>query len=307
MKVLFINHPFVQCGVYQLGQRIYDIVSKSKKVDYYYCDISNKDGYEYALRETKPDTVIFNYHWDRMPWLEPSDITNNKSAKHFFVFHDGSMFPIYDKYLFFGDLDPKRTAVPENKRALLPRPLLKYNGIYPENKVITVGSFGFVARYKRFPDLVKLVNRVCTEAVINLHITRPYFGDKPGASFGETALQCLRNVTRPGIKLNINSEFYNNDQLLEFLAGNDINVFYYDEQPNPGISSAPDYALSVKRPIAITRVKMLRHIYDPNILLDKHNLMSIWQRGTKPLEKHYKEWSQGNFLKAMDKLILEGK
>jgi len=91
------------------------------------------------------------------------------------------------------------------------------------------------------------------------------------------------------------------------LAGNDINVFYYDDQPNPGISSAPDYALSVKRPIAITRVKMLRHIYARDIIIDKHNLMSIWQKGTKPLEKFYHEWSRPNFIKAMDDLFLRGK
>ncbi len=303
MRVLFLNHPFVKCGVYQLGERVYNSMSKSKKFNSLYREVHSRDEYLHYLDWIKPKYIIYNYHWDRMPWLTNQDIYKNKAFQHYFIYHDGSMFNYYDKYLFFGDFDPERKAVSESKRVLLPRPLLNYNGPYPKNKLTTIGSFGFAFNHKRYHKLVRLINRTFKEAVINLHIPNAYFGDTPKNKLKYIIANCRKNNTNPRVKLNINTDFLSNDDLLTFLAGNDINVFYYEHLDNPGLSSAIDYALSVKRPIAITNNMMFRHIASDEILMEKNSIRFILNKGTAPLQKYYDTWSQKNLILALENLF----
>lgn len=301
--VLIVNHTNVECGTFQFVSRIMDLVCRSDEVAYYLWDIGNHEVYEKALEHIKPDYVLYNYHFDRMGWLKPEDITNRPNIKHYFIFHDGSMLSAYDKYLFFGELDPGGKCVPEEKRIVLPRPLLKYTGKYPENKIVTIGSFGFSTPSKRFPELVKMVNDTFPEAIIRLHLAETFFGDNFGYSVKDTVSACKKNNTNPNVKLVITNNFVNNSMLLEFLAGNDINVFYYDILTNPGLSSATDYALSVRRPIAVTKNMTFRHIASDDILMEKNTLQEILNRGTKPLEKFYDMWSPLKFREEMDKIF----
>lgn len=302
-RVLLLNHTHVKCGVYQFGKRVYELAARSRRVDYFYMDLNSHAEYTKVLNDVKPNFVVYNWHWDRMPWLRDIDITGNSAVKHYFIYHDGSMMKVYDKYLFFGDFDPARQHA-VNKRALLPRPLFLYQGEYPANQLPTIGSFGFAFAHKRFPELVTMVNEQFNEAVINIHMTLPYFGDSPGSKIADIIAACQRNNFRKGVTLNITQNFCDDQQLLAFLAKNDINVFNYSDQDNPGLSSATDYALSVKRPIAITKNMMFRHVASDGIMLEKNSIKNIMNRGTKPLEQHYDKWSIDNFTLSMENLFL---
>lgn len=305
MKVLILNHKHIKCGVYQFGKRIYNLAARSTKVNYVYRDLDSKQEYLNILDEIQPNFIVYNWHWDRMPWLAESDIINNTSVKHYFIYHDGSMVKNYDKYLFFGAFDPsEKDAI--DKRVLLPRPLYLYHGDYPINNIPTIGSFGFAFLHKKFPELVTLVNDTFDEAIINIHMTLPYFGDTPGNTIKGIQNACIMNNRKPKIKLNITQDFVDDDNLLKFLAGNDINVFNYSCFPNPGLSSALDYALSVKRPIAISDNIMFRHVDDQNILLSKNSIPNIMNLGTAPLDKYYEKWSINKFVQSIDELFLEG-
>jgi len=304
VKVLILNHHHVQCGVYQFGRRVYDLVSASHKVDFLYRDISNRDEYRSALEQVKPDYVVYNYHFDRMPWLMETDITDNKTVKHYFIYHDGSIMNVYDKYLMFGNYSPSGRNVLEDRKVILPRPLFTYNGNYPKNKVFTVGSFGFAFSNKGFSKLVKLVNSEFASAVINIHLTSPYFGDSINNVLYDIMGECVASNTNPNIKLNLTTNFVDAAEIVSFLAGNDINVLNYDLYPQPGLSSAADYLLSVKRPIAITNHEIFRHIVQDDILLEKNSIMDIWKRGTKPLQRYYDMWSNEKFISEMEELFL---
>jgi len=313
LKVLILNHHHKECGVYQFAKRVFDLASKSQKISYFYREIeygdpsthiSSRTAYYNVLTEIDPDYIVYNWHWDRMPWLREDDLTSNKRSKHYFMWHDGSMMRGYDKYIFFGGLDPDQTAVPVDKRILLPRPLYNYNGVYPRNDLITIGSFGFAFLNKRFPDLVKLVNNEFDRAILNIHMTNPYFGDTPGNVLSEIVSACNKNNTNPNIKLNINTNFVDDDAVLTFLAGNDINVFYYDLYRQVGLSSAIDYALSVKRPIAITNHTAFRHIVSDEILIENNSIEAILNRGTRPIDKYYDIWDTNVFTLEMEKLFI---
>jgi hypothetical protein len=301
-KVLFLNHKKEICGTWQFFKRTYNIVSNDNK--YIYREVDSKEEYFQILNEVSPTHIIYNWHWDRMGhWYREEYIINNPLMKHYFVWHDGSIVSNYDKYLFFGDYDPGKNAVPEDKRILLPRPLLDYTGSYIVNKYPTIGSFGFGFKHKQFPELVKLVNKEFNKAIINIHTTYPYFGD-PLGDIEKDIYLCRRYNINPNIELNITTDFWDDTTLLNWLAGNDLNVFNYSLFNNPGISAATDYALSVKRPIAITDHIMFRHIRKEEILLEKNSLSSIINKGVDPLNSFYDKWSTENFIKGMDNLFL---
>jgi hypothetical protein len=303
-KVLFLNHQYKECGVYQIGQRIFNLASKSEKIDYTYADVGNWNEYKWIVDFTDPDFIIYNWHWDRMPWLRDEDITGNIKAKHYFVYHDGSMMNVYDKYLVFGAMPPSNVAFPEGKVALLPRPLYSYSGEYPINDVPTIGSFGFAFNHKRFHTIAPYVGKQFSSARVNMHFTNPYFGDTPGNKIQDIIDLCF-NTCPPNVKLNITTNFTDDDAVLRFLAGNDLNLFLYDVGlQNPGISSALDYALSVRRPIAISNNMMFRHIASDDILVDRTPLSKILENGTKPLERFYNEWSPENFKVSMENLFI---
>jgi len=304
MSVLFLNHTFIECGVYQFGKRVYELAARSEKVEYIYKNVATRDEYLNVINRLEPEYIIYNYHTDRMPWLKETDITGNKKSKHYFVFHDGGIMKNYDKYLFFGGYDPKNDLVPKDKSVLLPRPIFDYNGNYPKNNVITIGSFGFAFIHKRFPELVKLVNSSFDSAKINLHIPNPYFGNTKYNKQSDIIKACSRNNTKKGISLNVETMFLDEYGLLSFLAGNDINIFYYADLQSLGLSSVFDYALSVKRPIGIVDNIMFRHVYSKELDLNSNSISQILDRGTEPLEKLYKEWSTNNFTSQMEKLFI---
>jgi hypothetical protein len=142
------------------------------------------------------------------------------------------------------------------------------------------------------------------KAVVNLHFTNPYFGDTPGNKLSDIVELCHRNCPS-NVALNITTDFMDDAGVLKFLAGNDMNLFMYDVAlQNPGISSAADYAMSVKRPIAITNNMMFRHIMSDDIMIEKRHLSDILQLGTAPLLKYYNDWSPENFSLSMENLFL---
>lgn len=299
MKVLIINHDKEACGTFQFCKRIWNIVTNE---DCVYVECKNREDYLNAVKYTNPKYIIYNWHKDRINWLLQSDITEDR--KHYFLFHDGSIFPKYDKYIFSGEMPNYPTPIPLEKSILLPRPLIDYKGTYPINNVPTIGSFGFATDHKRFPELVALVNKTFSKAHIRLHITSPYFGVTEGYNLPKIVKQCYANNTNLGVTLNITGNFVDDQTLLKFLAGNDINVFNYEYMQNPGISSAIDYALSVRRPFAVTRNNLFRHVAKEETLLEKNTILNIIDRGLEPFEEFYTKWSTDNFRKQFDELLI---
>jgi hypothetical protein len=60
---------------------------------------------------------------------------------------------------------------------------------------------------------------------------------------------CFQKNIKPGILLLITHDFFSTNEILTFLQSNTMNIFLYDQMHGRGISSAIDYAISVKKPI----------------------------------------------------------
>jgi hypothetical protein len=300
--ILFLSHPEHACGVFQFGRRVFELASQSNKLEFTYREMLTRKDYMNIYSQYNPEYIIYNWHRGTMPALTESLIQEKKVTKHYFIFHDEFTRQYYDKYLFFGDYDFSGGAKFGEKKVLLPRPLMEYDGEYRENEVVNIGSFGFGFWNKGYHTLTELVNRTFDKAILNFHIPRSAFGDPLDTQTNQVIAECRRLNTNPNVQLNITRNLLPTEEVLEFLAGNDINVFMYQEN-GEGISSVIDYALSVKRPIAISNSRMFRHIPIENILLESNSIQDILERGIKPLEPYYEKWKPQNFIKEMEDIF----
>jgi hypothetical protein len=298
--VLIINHRIKACGVQSFGKRVYELANRSTQVRYLYAEIEFPHEYIAVARDYAPDFILYNWHRGTMPWLSETLVKMFPNIKHYFMYHEEFTREFYDKYLFFGDYDFNGGDRFGAKKTLLPRPLLDYSGGYPVNTVPTIGSFGFGFWQKGYHTLTRLVNDTFDKAVLNFHMPYSHFGDPLHKQGNEVEDTCRKANTNPGITLNITHDFRDDAGILSFLAGNDINVFMYSEN-GEGISSVIDYALSVKRPIAISDSKMFRHVLNDDISLSKNSILDVLNKGTAPLETFYTNWSTEKFVEELDK------
>jgi hypothetical protein len=297
LRILLLNHKTKACGVYNFGKRVYELASQSKKIEFFYREADSFREYEIIKSSLNPEVIIYNWHRGTMAWL-PNRL--DKKVRHDFIFHEEVFHSSYDHYLFFGDYDISH-RIPKNKSILFPRPLLPSpTKIFPQNEKVTIGTFGFPFWQKGLHTLVEYVNKNLNYVTLNFLTPNNDHIDKTGVQSEEVLGECLRLNTNPTVNLNINRKFLPDEAVVDFLAQNDINVFLYSEN-GEGISSVIDYALSARKPIAISNCKMFRHIWNPEIIF-AGNLWSILEKGTKPIEKYYSLWSREKFVEEMEKI-----
>lgn len=260
-KILFINNKTERCGVADYGRRLFSIIKDH--FDITYCDGKpDLTGYDIAL---------YNYHHATMPGIK----CNNKSVKHIALFHEA-----------FQNITPD-TWIPVSE---LPRPL--FSGFKPRCtrswEIPIIGSFGFGFSDKNFPAIAKMVKREFEQAVLRLNIPFAEFGDADGSMARNISAQCAEILTGTEIKIQITHDFLSHDQLLSWLQMNDLNIFLYDQTMRPGLASAPDYALSVRRPLAISNSQMFRHL-PSSICVDNISLPRLIAKGIEPLKQVYED------------------
>lgn len=297
MNILFINHRVKECGVYQFGLNVYNIIKNSKLLNITYIEANSQ--LDVNLYKDGRNILLFNYYPSTMPWVNHNFLRQLKRERYKLVsiFHE---VPItgFDYYIH-----PDPTFENHDNHFKTTRPLLNYSGEYPKNDKINIGSFGFGFTNKGWDRIISLVNDEFDEATINFQMSFAHFGDKDGKTSRLMADYCRKIPIKSGIDLNISHKFLNQDKVLNFLAGNDINIFLYDEMYGRGISSVIDLALSVKRPIALSKSYMFRHLFsEPNIFVENTSLKSILDSGTKPLEKFYDEFSNDNLIKDYEEI-----
>jgi len=173
------------------------------------------------------------------------------------------------------------------------------------NQKINIGSFGFATIGKGFTNIIEKVQEEFDEAVINLNISFAKFGDESGENARRIADIAQKTLRKNDIELNISHEHLTSEEILKFLSKNDLNVFLYEHQDNRGISSATDWAIAVKRPLAITKSSMFRHLFDcyPSICIEDNSLKTILGNGVKHLERLCEEWSPENLLWDYERII----
>ncbi len=274
-RILFITHKAQNCGVADYGLRVFNILARhgcrvllvtpesTEEIDWHI---------KMHNRTDEPFTaVLYNYHYATLPFLTGKQ---QPGVKHVALFHEAFM-----------NFEPD-TIIPVTD---LPRPLYEEIDFEKHSNVIpTIGSFGFGFPDKNFPGLCQMVKEQFEYAKVKLIIPFAEYGDKSGALAMAEAEKCKQVLYGTNIELYVEHDFRPARNLLYWLSYNDINIFNYSPSCGRGLSSATDYALSVKRPIGVSNSEMFRHL-PKDICLDSVSIPELISRGIEPLKQVYED------------------
>jgi hypothetical protein len=299
MKVLLVNSRVFECGVYQYGKRLSDILKTESRYKFLYLEVDNAQEFNDITTTYDPDIIIYNRHDSTLPWLTPQITHNIHNKSQYFIYHEGSL-PA--GFCLDGYLATDMSSDPKNKIYPLIRPIFEVNFDKPTNKIPIIGSFGFGFHNKGFQKICKMVSETFEEAVVRLHITNPFFGDYGGNTTNDIIQQCMSNVTNPKITIEVTTDFLPDEDILKFLNSNSLNVFLYDYMYGRGLSSVIDYAVSVNTPLAVNSSYMFRHIISetPNINIESNNsLKQIMDGGVNSIMLYRDKWSHSNLKNSL--------
>lgn len=315
-SVLFLNHKVHNCGVYQYGKRVVEILQKDNEINYIYNEIDSYQEYcsilsESVSRNENINAIIYNYHVATMSWLNSANI--QRKVRNIGIPHESP------EHLFdiICNIDP--TAPEGLNRFSLPRPIYEnvdeiilqpvQNDIvntfinkYTDTNLPIFGSFGFGFDNKGFNKIINMVNDQYDNAVIKFVIPVAHFDPEPNR-IHRMRNQCINSSTKPGIELIIIHEFLSTADILRFLKSNTMNIFLYDKMDGRGISSTIDYAISVKKPLAISDSYMFRNIYSDKICLYKNTIDECLQNSVEYCSMFLEEYSHDAFIKKFRHIL----
>ncbi len=287
--VVYLSHREQRCGVYQFGRRIGSVLEGSREFDIRYRECASPTELQQVIETDRPSLIVYNYHPTTLSWVT-AELTRQIRLPQVGTIHEVTqeVADQADRSLFDYHVAPDPTLVLKNPWVFKTgRLAAKYDHRFPLPTVPTIGSFGFGTDGKGIQSLVAVVQEQFDVAVIRLHLPYAKFGDDRGTRALAIVDACRALIDKPGISLQPTHEFLDEPQLLQFLAQNTCNAFFYNHAKGRGISSAIDYALGVGRPIAIRRTEMLRHLWEasPSICIEDRSLPEIIASGTRPIEQ----------------------
>ena len=311
-QILFLNHSIKNCGVYQYGKRVYDIIKATDNIHYIYKELNSLQEYKSLISENKIDAIIYNYHMSTMTWLNSETI--QKKVKNIGIHHENSPPTIFD---IICDTNPG--ALENVTNISLPRPIFEniealvkskssspevdaFINAYQNASIPIFGSFGFGFENKGFDKAVKLINLMYDNAVIKFVIPVAHFDPNTQTAINMKK-KCLQANLKEGVKIMITHDFFSTDDILRFLGSNTMNIFLYDTINARGISSVIDYAISVKKPIGISDSYMFRNIYNDSICLYNVSIEECLENSTQYCKQFLEKYSHANMIKAFKKVI----
>jgi hypothetical protein len=312
--VMFVNHKQPNCGVYQFFKRMTKPLLDIP--DTYYIETNEEWEHDYWLNELNPDIIVYNFYYSgtTMPWLSTAKIAAQSNrqkqghrCKQLCIHHEGEVFNKgFDLILH---QDPTNT---DQRYFNLARPIPEYY-----QKVFTVhdttfpvvGTFGFGLGGKGFTRVVETVQNEYDTALIRMNIAYAHFGDSNGDGARHWANLCRGIIKKEGIQLQITHDLLEEELLLDWLAQNTVNCFFYDHNGGRGLSGTTDYALAVRRPIAITESDQFRHLwrYDRRILIEENSLKDIINTGASYLEKFHAMWNTQTLIDSFRRAFVKVK
>jgi SAM-dependent methyltransferase len=306
--VLIVSHSKKRCGINQYGLNVYEALAASQRYAIAYAECDSERDLTAAMATFNPSVALYNYYPLTMPWLDPS-ITRKFALAQAGVMHEVTQeeADTAGRALFDYHLCPDPTLRENNPAVLkIPRIIPPYHNTRPLPDRVRIGSAGFGIHDKGFSRLIARVQEEYDDADISILMPFNDVVDPEGKIFAlKTADSCRQAVHKPGIRLTISHDFVTRTELLDFLADNTLNAFFYDTRKNRGISSIIEHALAVQRPLAITRSGMFRHVSSatPSICIEDTSLVQIIENGTAPLTLFHREWTGANFLAALERVF----
>jgi glycosyltransferase involved in cell wall biosynthesis len=320
---LLINARKAACSIYKNGYMIYEALCDSPHYNLEYVELQDLDvtalnAGKIVFKDGRQlpdfDAYIFNYHhytmrlmegvlsenFHKLPGLkyaiilemlpdEPVCFTLDISYRngHF----NGYM--VIDPTMKYGD--PKFFSFPRP----LPKASVKE---YQPRDIPVIGSFGLPQPNKGFDLLVNAVNQEFDQAVIRLNF--PAGSYTAGYTIDREVEAHCRNIAKPGIDIQISNHYFTDEELVEWLAQNTVNAFFYRRKV-PGLSAAIDQAVMSGRPIVVSDNISFRHVhmYQP-----PHPTMTFkWamESGTLYTKRMQAEWNYNKFYDTFLEMVFD--
>ncbi|MHB8884072.1 MAG: hypothetical protein ACYC5H_03105 [Methylovirgula sp.] len=296
--IILFSHSQRQCGVQQFGKQIFEALRDSTKYEFVYCEVGSPAEVRAVTLAQHARAALFNFHPVTIGWAAgwtawslqiPTvgimhEMTTELAEQvddtlfDYYIFHDPSAKPRNPLFFTAG-----RVVLPPSKTVSdLPAP-----------SRFTIGSFGFATAGKGFEALTARAHAEFDDCLIRLNIPASEFCDKDGSQARIVAERCRSIISKPGVNIEITHDFMSLNDVQNYLARNTLNAFFYEDQEARGISSAVDLALSARRPIALRRSSMFRHMFDakPSIFIEERSLRDIAESGLAPLQPFIERWT----------------
>lgn len=325
-KVLFVTQGMdghrAACGIGLMGRVVGETLLDHPK---YKFELLYADDYatiESKVQEFDPCAIIYNYAPGTTPWMDHAIEERRRLShiKHFRMMHDmhqgiaDSFRPENNygwEYIIADDPTVRETNHVFITNRLLPA---KPTKSYVETGVPIIGFQGFSSihtnDHKGIRKVAHQVVQEFDEAIIKLHIPFGYYGDPHGHA-ARARVEEVKSIiaSKPGIRVEASFDLLDTQEVIDFLAQNTVNCYFYDYLDGAGLASSPDYALAARRPIAVTRSHQMRNFWnlEPTVLIEQTNLRTIIQNGTKPLESLYEAYSKesvhNDYARILDKIL----
>jgi hypothetical protein len=307
-NILYVSNKPSNCGVYQFGKNIGDALKKSQEYNYIYIEIDNNNELTKKIAQHNPSVIIFNYTKDTMPWLKTCLIQGPIIGTIHEITQKIADTAINNQFDF--NIAPDPTLILKNPLLYKTGRLRIENNITViSNQIPIIGSYGLATENKKFLKIVEIVCAEFENAIIRFNIPPTKYIYESNSLINRVVDECNQYVkSHPGIKVEFSNKYFSNQELLQFLAANSLNVFLYEDLWERGISSALDYALSVKVPIALSSTtNMFRHVaptgLEHYVLNNGTKLQTIIDKGVDSLEQFYGEWTEENIIWDYDRIV----
>jgi len=310
-RVLFVTQTLgdkAACGIGLIGNLIGNTLIIHQEYEF---QVLYTDGWSdvmAAYHSWQPSAIIYNYAPGTTPWMDQPHPRSEITVPQVRIMHDmyqalADNYSPHNNYGWQYILADDPSVVGNDHvfitNRLLP-PTTTY--VYEDGDKPIIGFQGFGPPHKGIARLAHKVQEEFDEAILRLHIPFGYYEDLIHGYAGSNANARVQEVksiiTKPGIELQFSHELMETDEVVDWLAHNTINCYFYDYLDGAGIASSPDYALAARRPIAMTKSHQFRNFWnvEPSIFIEDKSIREIIAQGTAPLEKLYRDYSAESVL-----------
>lgn len=291
MKGIFYNSQSAICSIYESGKMVYEALSKSDRYQLDYTEDNNfRNDYDF---------FVVNQHVTVNNWITPSMAQSFKGIKFCVVTevnHNGNPIGNIPGYFdYYIVLDP--TIIDTDNVFGFPRPIEQSEiSEYVDRGFPIVGSFGFATSGKDWHKIVEYVQQEFDDALIRINIPHATYVQNNEDQINIIRERCKQVISKPGIKLELTSDYMDKEALIRWCSENTLNCFMYnrsDSQPT-GLAAVTDQAISSRRPLLTTRDKTFRHILQYIKPFPEIGFREAIANNDS-IEQMYNDWSQTNF------------
>lgn len=307
MNILFINHSKSQCGVYEIGKRIYELLDKTiLPLIYFETPVYGIKEYRNIMDEIKPSYVIYNYYPGTLPYINKQLFREYPNVKHIGIIHD----PLTPQMIYFYNTtfdcwiihDETNTTISNNKFTTV-RPIRRFKKSKKNNNILNIGSHGFsVSPWKMFDKMIQLIHDEFDEVNINMNITQATFG---GTNDSHKFEEWKKIITKKNVNLNITNTYFETEHdVIEFLSNNDLNMYFYNPPHQfVGVGGSADLAISSQSSLVVNNTYMYRHIHKHVGYFEQFNNLNYFLHNHSKINEIYNLWSPEKMTYDYKKMI----